>query len=223
MLPSPADPVQETVRILLVDDHSLFRESLSRLLESEPGFQVVGSCATASDAYTVLERERPDVVLLDYDLGSERGTAFAERAKLAGFKGGILVVTAGMTEAETLLVFESGLSGLFLKHSSPTQLIEAIHRVKQGEQWIDSRAVRSLIHGAHRKAEESEAGNLLTERERAVLKALFAGMTNKEAASALAIPETAVKWTIQRLFGKLGVRTRSQLVRIALERGAQDW
>jgi DNA-binding NarL/FixJ family response regulator len=223
MLSSAPDPARETVRILLVDDHGLFRESVSRLLDAEPGFQVIGSCATAAEACSVLEREVPDVVLLDYDLGNERGTTFLDQARRAGFRGNVLVVTAGMSDAEILHLFENGLSGLFLKHSSPAQLIEAIHRVMQGEQWIDARAMRALIQGAHQRKEESEAERPFTPRERSVLKALLEGLTNKEIANSLAITETAVKWSIQRLFDKLGVRTRSQLVRIALEHGAQEW
>src|SRR2546423_887998 len=112
------------IRILLVDDHSLFRESLSRLLESEPKFRVVGSCASANEALTVLHREKADIVLLDYDLGEEQGELFLNGAKAAGFTGRVLMVTAGMSDADTLRALESGVSGIFLKHSPPVQLVE---------------------------------------------------------------------------------------------------
>jgi DNA-binding NarL/FixJ family response regulator len=111
------DPV---IRILLVDDHSLFRESLSRLLEAEPDFRVVGSCASVGDALDVLNREYADVVLLDYDLGEEQGSLFLDSARAAGFTGRVLMVTAGMSDAGTLRALESGASGIFLKHSPPT-------------------------------------------------------------------------------------------------------
>jgi DNA-binding NarL/FixJ family response regulator len=215
--------IQQRIRILLVDDHSLFRESLSRLLETEPDFLIVATCATVSDALTVLKGAPVDVVLLDYDLGDEQGSAFLEEARRRRFEGRILMVTAGMDDAGTLRAFEAGAAGLFLKHSPPAQLIEAIHKVTKGEMWLDSRAVRSLVAGAHEKSDGRQAAQALTARERSVLKAVFEGLTNKEIAANLKISESSVKAVLQQLFDKTGVRTRSQLVRIALEQHAGDW
>lgn len=222
-LSSAAICMGQEIRILLLDDHSLFREGLSRLLEAEPGFRVTGSCGTTAEALSALEYERPDVVLLDYDLGEEQGDKFVDTLRKHGFSGRILMVTAGMSDAETLRIFENGVSGIFLKHSPPIRLVEAIHRVVAGEKWIDSRAVQSLISGAVRRTGEPEGSKSLNTREKAVLKALPEGLTNKEIATSLQISETAVKWAIQQLFSKLSVRTRSQLVRIAIEQGVQDW
>ena len=109
-----------------------------------------------------------------------------------------------------------GVSGIFLKHSAPEMLIEAIRKVMAGETWIDPRCVQGLV-----KAVESEGRharkNQLSEREREVLKGVFAGSSNKEIAAHLNISEASVKSALQQLFVKTGVRTRSQLVRIALE------
>jgi two-component system, NarL family, nitrate/nitrite response regulator NarL len=211
------------IRILLVDDHSLFRESLSRLLEAEPGFRISGTCASASEALAVLDREPVDVVLLDYDLGDEQGTVFLEQAKRRGFAGRILMVTAGMTDGGTLRAFESGSAGVFLKHSPPAQLVEAIHKVANGEMWLDSRAVPSLVSGATARSGEPQEAHSLNSRERAVLKSVFEGLSNKEIAGHLQTSESSVKAVLQQLFDKTGVRTRSQLVRIALEKHARDW
>jgi DNA-binding NarL/FixJ family response regulator len=205
-----------------VDDHSLFRESLSRLLEAEPGFRVVATCASTAEAFEALEREPADVVLLDYDLGDEQGTRFLEEAARRRFPGRILMVTAGMSDAGTLRAFEKGSSGIFLKHSPPEQLVAAIHKVAGGEMWLDSGAVRSLVAGANVRA-ESQSTESLTPRERVVLKSVFEGLTNKEIAANLQISESSVKAVLQQLFDKTGVRTRSQLVRIAIERHATDW
>jgi len=218
---APAMP--ETIRILLIDDHSLFRESLSRLLEAEPDFCIVATCAGVREAFTVLDQETVDVVLLDYDLGDEQGSSFLEEAKRRRFAGRILMVTAGMDDAGTLRAFQAGVSGLFLKHSPPAQLIEAIHKVTSGEMWLDSRAVRSLVSGAQEKSEQQQSAQSLNPRERSVLKAVFEGLTNKEIAANLQISESSVKAVLQQLFEKSGVRTRSQLVRIAIERHSTDW
>jgi len=162
-------------------------------------------------------------VLLDYDLGDEQGSLFLEEARRRRFAGRILMVTAGIDDAGTLRAFDAGASGLFLKHSPPAQLIEAIHKVIRGEMWLDSRAVRSLVAGAHDRSADRQAAQPLTARERAVLKAVFEGLTNKEIAANLEISESSVKAVLQQLFDKSGVRTRSQLVRIAIERHSGDW
>ncbi|MGA3027708.1 MAG: response regulator transcription factor [Bryobacteraceae bacterium] len=213
----------QEIRILLVDDHSLFRESLSRLLEAESELRIAGSCATASEALAVIDREPVDIVLLDYDLGEEQGTLFLDEAKRREFAGHILMVTAGMSDADTLRALESGAAGIFLKHSPPAQLVEAIYKVRSGETWLDSRAVRSLVAGASGRTEEHRTAQPLNARERAVLKGVFEGLTNKEIAGRLQISESSVKAVMQQLFYKTGVRTRSQLVRIALEHHSQDW
>ena len=215
--------MQQQIRILLVDDHSLFRESLSRLLEAEPDFQIVATCATVNEAMAVLDAQPVDVVLLDYDLGDEQGSAFLEGARRRLFEGRILMVTAGMGDAVTLRAFDGGASGVFLKHSPPAQLIEAIHKITNGEMWLDSRAVRSLVAGANVRNEMDNAAQALGPRERSVLKAVFEGLTNKEIAANLQISESSVKAVLQQLFEKTGVRTRSQLVRIAIEQHAGDW
>jgi DNA-binding NarL/FixJ family response regulator len=215
--------MEQQIRILLIDDHSLFRESLGRLLEAEPDFRIAATCAGVGEALAVLDRQPVDVVLLDYDLGDEQGSAFLEEAKRRRFEGRILMVTAGMDDAGTLRAFEGGASGLFLKHSPPAQLIEAIHKVMRGEMWLDPRAVRSLVAGAHEKSDGRQAAQVLTTRERSVLKAVFEGLTNKEIGARLQISESSVKAVLQQLFDKTGVRTRSQLVRIAIEQHTGDW
>lgn len=206
-----------------MDDHTLFRDSLSRLLQTEPGFSIVGSCATAAEALPLIAAHQPDIVLLDYDLGEEQGSVALEEIRRHGYKGRVLMVTAGMSDAATVRVLESGSEGIFLKHSSPAQLVEAIRRMVAGEPWLDPRAMRSLISGATRKSEEQRSSQTLTARERFVLQGVFEGLTNKEIAAQLQVSEGSVKAVMQQLFDKTGVRTRSQLVRIALEKRAEDW
>jgi DNA-binding NarL/FixJ family response regulator len=214
----------QEIRILLVDDHGLFRDSLSRLLQTEDGFRMVGSCGTVGEALLVIARERPDIILLDYDLGEEQGTVALDQIRKSGFKGRVLMVTAGMSDAATVRVLESGSEGIFLKHSSPAQLVEAIRRLVAGEPWLDPRAMRSLIAGATGKSEEQRSSpQVLTPRERLVLQGVFEGLTNKEIAAQLEVSEGSIKAVMQQLFDKTGVRTRSQLVRIALEKRAEEW
>lgn len=211
------------IRILMVDDHSLFRESLSRLLESAPGLHVVGQCATVAEAIAAFPGAQADVVLLDYDLGEEQGTSLLAELKKRRSEAKVLMVTAGMSDAVTLRVMETGASGVFLKHSSLDQLLAAIHRVASGELWLDTGAVRSLVVGRSTQAEHPDRTRFLTSRQSDVLRAILDGLTNKEIAWKLKSSESSVKAVIQELFHKAGVRTRSQLVRIAIEKHSSDW
>lgn len=207
----------------MVDDHSLFRESLSRLLQAESDFRIVGTFASAKEALSALDRMNADIVLLDYDLGEEQGTLFLTEAKKKAFPGRILMVTAGMNDSDILHALENGSAGIFLKHSPPAQLVEAIYRIMNGEAWLDPKAVNSLLAAASDRKKVQHDAQPLNGRERVVLKSVFEGLTNKEIAARLQISETSVKAVIQHLFEKTGVRTRSQLVRTALENHSQDW
>ena len=211
------------IHILLVDDHSLFRESLSRLLQTEPDLQITGSCASATEALQMPQLKEIDVVLLDYDLGEEAGTRFLEKAHSCGFGGRVLLVTAGMDDMTMLRALQYGSSGVFLKHSPPSHLVEAIRKVVAGEMWLDPGVTRSILTAATGANPSERDSQRLTEREQAVLKGVFEGLTNKEIGVRLAVSESSVKAALQQLFDKTGVRTRSQLVRIALEKYSQDW
>jgi DNA-binding NarL/FixJ family response regulator len=211
----------QEIRILLLHDQSLFREGLRRLLREEPGFQIVGSCACTREAWAVLEREDPDIVLLDCDIGEERGLDFVEELKKLGFQGRVLIVTARMSGEMVLRALQRGTSGIFMRQSPPSELVKAIHRVASGEVWLDSEAMKAMVEAV--RSGEQRIWQHLSARERAVLKAVLEGLTNHQIAVKLQMPESSVKYVIRKLFEKAGVRTRSQLVRIALERHAQDW
>jgi DNA-binding NarL/FixJ family response regulator len=210
-------------QLLLLDDHTLFRVMLSRLLETEPEFQVVAQCSATPEALEALERSDIDLVLLDYDLGNrETGLQFIRRAREAGYRGRIFIVTAGMNDADYVRALGLGVCGIFLKHSSPELLTEAIHKVMAGETWIDQRCVQGLVKAVEGEGRQSRR-NQLSEREREVLKGVFAGSSNKEIGAQLNISEASVKSALQQLFIKTGVRTRSQLVRVALEEYGTAW
>lgn len=204
---------ETTIRILLLDDHALFRESVSRLLSAEPGFQVVGQCGTIMDALTVLHSNRVDLVLLDFDLGESDGREFVRRAKERGYTGKILAVTAGIDPAATSELIRAGISGVFRKHHSATLLARGIREVMEGKVWFDQEQLQSVL-----SIEKTEAAPpRFTHRELQVISGVFEGLANKEIAALVGVSESSVKATLQQLFSKTGVRTRSQLVRIVLE------
>jgi DNA-binding NarL/FixJ family response regulator len=209
------------IRILLLHDQSLFREGLGRLLRDEPGFQIVGSCASTREALAALEREPADIVLVDYDVGEERGLDFVEELKKLGFDGRVLMVTARTSGGAVLRALERGTSGIFMRQSPPSELVKAIHRVVSGELWLDSEAMKAMVEAV--RSGEQRIWQHLSVRERAVLNGVLEGLRNHQIAVKLQMPESSVKYVIRKLFEKAGVRTRSQLVRFALERHARDW
>ena len=210
-------------QLLLLDDHTLFRAMLGRLLETESEFRVAAQCSTSDEALDALGRGRIDLVLLDYDLGNrETGLQFIRRAREAGYSGRIFMVTAGMADADYVRALGMGVCGIFLKHSEPELLTDAIHRVMAGETWIDQRCIQGLVKAVETEGRQSRK-NQLSERERDVLKGVFAGLSNKEIGAELKISEASVKSALQQLFVKTGVRTRSQLVRVALEEYGSAW
>lgn len=208
---------QKTIRLLLLDDHALFRESLARLLQAEPGFEVVADCGSSAEALRVINSfGEVDVVLLDLDLGQEKGSEFLDLLEKAHFEGKVLLVTAGVNENEVPALIRKGIAGIFLKHGSPASLIQGIRETMEGKALFRQDLLRRALGAASALAEDQTRPKL-TQRERQVLSFVFEGLANKQIANRLEISETAVKASLQQLFAKTGVRTRSQLVRIALE------
>ncbi len=214
--------MSQRIRILLIDDHSLFRESLRHLLEAEPDILVVGSFASTQEARTTLGRQTVDLTLLDYD-SAEAGAGVVQNAMAAEFGGRILLITAGMSNIDIVCMLKRGVAGIFLKHGPPALLMKAIRQAVRGEVWLDSRGVRALVAGATAAPEDPRLHLGINLRERAVLSGVFEGLTNKEIADRLHLSENAVKWVLQQLFAKTGARVRSQLVRIILEKYGKNW
>jgi two-component system, NarL family, nitrate/nitrite response regulator NarL len=209
--------VQESIRLLVIDDHALFRESVARLLQVEPGFEVVAHCGSAAEALHVLQTSKDiDLILLDLDLGQERGADFLDQLHKLHFEGKVLLVTAGVNDSEVPALIRKGIAGIFLKHGSPASLIQGIRDTVDGKALFDQRMLRRVMEQSARSSDDQSRAKL-TDRERQVLSFVFEGLANKQIADRLQISETAVKASLQQLFAKTGVRTRGQLVRVALE------
>ncbi len=214
---SPGRPAS----VLLVDDHTVFREGVSRMLAREEDLEVVGDVATADEGLETLRHTRVDVVLLDFDLGAREGVVFAEEARKIQPSTRVLVVTAGVDEREALSLMRAGVAGIFSKRDSAQSLVQTIRTVMAGRVAFDEHLFRRTVGDATRR-DDRPAGSRFTSREQQVLDGVLEGMANKEIADRLGVTESAVKGTLQQLFAKTGVRTRGQLVRIALERYAAE-
>lgn len=216
---SPATPTK--IRILLVDDHALFRAGLARLLEAEADLELVAHCGSVGEALEVVSREPVDVILLDYDLGRERGSDFLKLAAERGYKGRTLILTGRVSSFELRQLVALGACGVYLKHDPPALLAQSIREVAAGRSWIDQTLFREAIF-RQSSMDVPPRAKSLTAREKQVMRFLLEGLSNKEIGARLEVSESAVKATLQQLFNKTGVRTRSQLVRIALEQYQTD-
>jgi two-component system, NarL family, nitrate/nitrite response regulator NarL len=200
------------IRLLLIDDHALFRESMARVLGDDPAFEIV-HCGSIREALALLAESPFDVVLLDHDLGSERASQFLPAARQNGYEGRVLVVTAWVSDTEARRLLRQGVSGIFLKKAPLSELSESIRVVAAGGSWIDS----SFGVTAAEPERGAATGTNLSDRQRRVLRFVLEGLSNKEIAWRMQISESYVKAILQSLFQKTGVRTRGQLVRVAFE------
>lgn len=201
-----------TINLMLVDDHAMFRQGLADALEETPGIKVVGQCGTSAEALRTLNETGATMVLLDIGLGAERALDFVANAKQTGFTGSILVVTAGVSSQEAVQLVQAGVAGILHKQHSAEVLRAAIEQVAGGQPYLERRYLAPLFESVG--APERK----LTSRDKSVLRLVAQGLTNREIGGQLGITETAVKSALHELFKKLGVRSRAQLVGVALEK-----
>lgn len=202
-----------TVRILLCDDHAVVRAGLLALLGSAPDIEVVGEAGSGEEAVAMAGHLRPDVVLMDLQLGPGIDGVEATR-RIAGSGSGVhvLVLTTYDTDADITRAIEAGATGYLLKAERPEELFAAIHSAAQGRTTL-SPPVASRVMDRMRGA----AGPTLTDRERDILGQLAHGLGNREIARALFISEATVKTHLGRIYAKLGVDTRAGAVAVAKE------
>ena len=217
-------PGSRTIKLMLVDDHTLFRESLRRLLESEAGVSVCGDFATAHDALQAMgEGLEFDAALIDYELsaagtGGDSGLHLVQQIRSLCPDANILMVTAGMDQPDLTKALMDLELGVFLKTEPTAELMLAIQKTARGEQWISSRASLGLLAAQDARAMREQPGkSSLTARELSVLQYVLEGLSNKEIGARIDLTESSVKAVLQKLFEKTGVRSRSQLVRYAIE------
>ena len=193
----------------------MFREGLARMLDKEPDLKLVGQCASAAEALAFLGQKSVGMILLDVDLGSERALDFITTARRRGFDGQVLILTAGITDQEAVQLVQAGISGILHKQHSTKVLCETIRQIANGEVCLEKTYLASLFRSVDRTRPSPRPN--LTDRDKTVLRFIFQGLSNREIAGKLEISEGAVKASLRQVFGKLGVRTRAQLVKVALE------
>lgn len=206
------DPASPKVRILVCDDHAVVRAGLLALLDSAPGIEVVGEAGTGEEALALAAKLRPDVVLMDLQLGEGiNGVETTHRLTAVPDAPRVLVLTTYDTDADITRAIEAGATGYLLKAERPDELFAAIHAAALGRTVL-SPPVASRVMANLRSPRPS-----LTDRERDILALLARGLGNQEIARALFISEATVKTHLRRIYGKLDVDTRAGAVAVAKE------
>jgi two-component system, NarL family, nitrate/nitrite response regulator NarL len=177
-----SEPVHKRVKILLVDDHALFREGMARLLGAEPEFEVAGDCGSVENALQVLRQKPIDLVLLDFYLGERDGKDFLRFAKEQGFLGKVLLVTVGVPQYEVVDLIRAGVSGIFLKRDSTCLLAQVIRYVIAGGLWFNQEQLQNVMNPPTHTSPETRRTEF-TGREQQVLCYVFEGLTNRRIAA----------------------------------------
>jgi DNA-binding NarL/FixJ family response regulator len=212
------------VRLLIADDERLFREALRVLLESEPGFQVVGYAADGTEAIALARRLKPDVLLLDLAMPRLPGLEALRSITAGAAPVRTLVLTGSITPSDTLTALMNGARGIIKKDAPSELLFKSIRAVMNGQYWIGREAVSDLVAALREsrpqeRAERPQRPFKLTRRELEIIQAIVNGQSNKEIGAGLGVAETTVKHHLTRIFDKLGVSTRLELVLFAMNNG----
>ena len=217
-----ADSEHPPIRLVLADDHAVLRAGLRALLAAEPDLSVVGEAGNGAEAIALVERKRPDVVVMDLDMPEMDGLEATRHIAAAGLPTRVLVLTMHEEEDSILTVLEAGGSGYVLKRSADTELLQAIRTVARGEVFLYPAATRLLLR-AYRTGQQPEAAkparNRLSEREEQVLALTAEGYSNQEIAKQLYLSSKTVDTYRQRIMEKLDLHHRAELVHYALDTG----
>jgi DNA-binding NarL/FixJ family response regulator len=206
------------IRVLITDDHPIFRDGLRRLLESEDGFEVVGEAKDGSEAIRMAQALHPDVILLD--VAMPRVTGLAALEELGKMSTKVILLTAAIERADIVTALQLGARGVIMKDAATEQLFKGIRAVMGGQYWVGREGVSDLILMLKQMmaAEESEPKKTwgLTKRELEIIGTIVAGYPNKDIAKKFVISEDTVKHHLTNIFNKVGVSTRLELALFAV-------
>ena len=202
----------DDIGIVLVDDHPVVRAGLRALIDTQDGLRVVGEADGAADAERLVRRERPQVVLMDLNLGAgPSGVAVTAVLRALPDPPNVLVLTTYDTESDIMAALDAGATGYMLKDAPPQDLFAGIRATARGEPALAPSVAAALIRRA------SSPRPVVTQREVGVLQLLSQGLGNKEIAKELFVSEATVKSHLAHVYAKLGVDTRAGAVAAAIE------
>jgi len=216
----------ESIRILIADDHPIFRDGLKRLLALEEGFEVVGEASDGEEVLELMRSTDPDILLLDLRMPGLDGLSVLQRLKYTGSKARVIVLTASEDKNEFVQAMKHGCCGIVLKQTATELLFKSIRKVYAGEIWLDSHTTAAVMRqfasparGAMDPERKTRERNPLSQREREIVGLVAQGFKNKEIAERIFISEQTVKNHLHNIFDKLGVSDRLELALYAIHKG----
>ena len=205
-------------RLLLADDHRMFRQGLRELLERKTDYTIVGEATTGREVIRQVEELRPDIVLLDIQMPELDGVAVARHLGQTHPEVKIIILTMYRQDQHLFEAIRAGARAYLLKDADAEELISVIERVQRGEAALDP-ALTARMFDAFRRGGPGETSEPLTEREREILQLLAAGHDNRTIAARLHLSEKTVGNRLSEIFQKLGVSNRTQAAMVAIQRG----
>ncbi|QRG67327.1 response regulator [Brevibacillus choshinensis] len=230
------DKRQQELRIVIVDDHQLFREGVKRILEMEEDFKVVGEGADGGEAALLAEEHKPDVLLMDINMPNINGVSAAENVISASPNTRVIMLSIHDDEGYVYRTLRNGASGYLLKEMGTSDLVDAVRVVASGGAYIHPKVTGKLIEEFRRLSEQEGAADRsfsiddsqmidpkviesLTRREREVLQLMAEGKSNRAIGEFLFISEKTVKNHVSSILQKLNVQDRTQAVVISIKNG----
>ena len=211
------------IRIVIADDHPIFRDGLRRLLETETDLKVIGEACDGGEAVKLARQLKPDILLLDLAMPRQHGLEALREMSTTSNQGSvrIILLTAAAEKKQIVEALQLGARGVVLKDSATQLLLKSIYTVMAGEYWVGRESVsnlvqylRNLMQSSGEEARQKKFG--LTPRELEIVSAVVAGYSNKEIAEYFKISEDTVKHHLSNIFDKLGVSTRLELALFAV-------
>lgn len=210
------------IRVLLVDDHTLFRKGLAELLEQRGEISVAGIAGNGDEALQLLKTTKPDVVISDLNMPPHGGLALLRQIRAEGWRGPVLMLTVSDAEEDLASAMSAGAQGYLLKDMEPDDVVDAVQRAVRGETVVAPAMTLKLVHLLQGGTQPSKADALqaLTVREREILDHLTQGLSNKAIARALDISHDTVKLHVRHILAKLNLTSRVEAAVFAVEQKA---
>jgi len=206
------------VRILIADDHAIFRDGLRKLFDGSDEVAIIGEASNGNECIKMLAKLKPDILLLDLRMPEKDGLGVLEETNFDSIPTRVIVLTAAEDDRDVVRAMRLGARGVVLKQSASDLLLKSIKKVHDGEIWLDNRMTAEVIDAFKRSAETGQRRDkpLLSEREKEIVQLVAQGFRNREIGEKLFISEQTVKNHLHNIFDKLGVSDRLELALYAI-------
>jgi len=208
----------------VADDHAVFRDGLRKLLEGADEILVVGEASNGNQCIKMLDKFKPDILLLDLRMPEKDGLAVLTEVNFESLSTRVIVLTAAEDDRDVVRAMRLGARGVVLKQSASDLLLKSIRQVHEGEIWLDNRMTAEVIDAFKKSAESGQRREkpLLSDREKEVVQLVSQGFRNREIGEKLFISEQTVKNHLHNIFDKLGVSDRLELALYAIHHKLVD-